>query len=458
VDHDVRDLAAPGLRRALGTLDATLLTIGAVIGTGIFLTAGDVIRALPHPWLALGAWLAGGLISLAGALSYAEMGAMYPRAGGGYHYLREAWGTLPAFLYGWTCLLVIMSGGVAAIAVGFGEYLGAFVPALSSRDILWAVGGWRVNGAQATAVVAILLLTWANIVGVKSGARVQNFFTFIKLGAIVALVGFGLAAGHAIESVPIPTMSLSQLVVALGMALVAVLWTFDGWYSPTFTAGELRDPSRSLPRGLVAGLAIVIVVYLVLNWVYMKALPIATLAQTPRAAEGAAAALFGAGAARLVAAAVSISAFGCLAATVLYSSRIYQPMAADGVFFRSVAAIHPRWHTPVPALWLQGVWAIALALTGGYTALFTYVVFGGVLFHVATGLALFRLRTTRPHAERPYRAWGYPVVPALFVLGMLLITLSTLFVAPRESLLGLGLIAAGLPAYAWWRRSAAASP
>jgi basic amino acid/polyamine antiporter, APA family len=454
VDAEFRAAAAPGLRRALGTLDATLLTIGAVIGTGIFLTAGDVVRALPHPMLALGAWLAGGLISLAGALAFAEMGAMYPRAGGAYHYLREAWGRLPAFLYGWTCLLVIMSGGVAAIAVGFADYFGTFVPLLSSERVLWSVGAWQVHGSQLTAVVAILLLTWANVIGVRNGASVQNFFTFIKLGAIAALVGFGLTSGGQVASIPLPAMTPSQMVVAVGVALVAVLWAFDGWYSPTFAAGELRDPARALPRGLIAGLVVVTVIYLALNWVYLKALPLETLAATSRAAEGAAA-TFGAGAARLVAAAVSISAFGCLAATILYSSRIYQPMAADGVFFRRVAAIHPRYHTPVAALWLQGVWAAALALTGGYTALFTYVVFGGVLFHVATGLALFRLRATRPNAERPYRAWGYPLVPALFVVGMLLITGSTLVVAPKESLLGLVLIAAGLPAYWWWRRGSA---
>jgi APA family basic amino acid/polyamine antiporter len=465
VSRDAPAAATPSLTRALGTLDATLLTVGSVVGTGIFLTAGDVVRVLPHPWLALGVWTLGGLICLAGALAFAEMGAMFPRAGGAYHYLREAWGPLPAFLYGWTCLLVIMTGGIAAIAVGFGEYLVALVPELAPTPADgrgWSLslpgGTWTVTAPQAIAAVAILLLTLANHFGVRSGATIQNLFTIAKLGAIGALVAFGLAAATRSEPAPWPAIAPAQLIVSVGVALVAVLWTFDGWYSPTFAAGELRDPARALPRALIVGLALVLVVYLALNWVYLKALPIAELAATPRAAEGAAMALLGAGAARWVAAAVSISAFGCLAATVLYSSRIYQPMAADGVFFRSVANIHPRWHTPVAALWLQGVWAVALALTGGYNALFTYVVFGGALFHVATGLALFRLRRMRPEAPRPYRAWGYPVVPALFALGMLLVTGSALWVAPRESLLGLGLIAAGLPAYAWWQRGATRHP
>jgi APA family basic amino acid/polyamine antiporter len=239
------------------------------------------------------------------------------------------------------------------------------------------------------------------------------------------------------------------------VALIATLWTYDGWYALTFSAGEVRDPRRDLPRGLIAGVAVVVVAYALLNLVYLRALPIDTLASTSRVAEAATRALFGEGAARLMTAAVAISAFGCLAATILYSSRVYQPMAADGVFLTRVAHIHPRWRTPVAALWLQTAWAAVLCLTGSYTQLFTYVTFGGVLFHVAAGLALFRLRRTRPDTARPYRAWGYPVVPALFVAGMALLTLNTLQSAPRESLLGLLAIAAGVPAYAMWRRKAA---
>jgi len=243
--------------------------------------------------------------------------------------------------------------------------------------------------------------------------------------------------------------------VPFGVALIATLWTYDGWYALTFSAGEVRDPKRDLPRGLILGVAIVIVAYAALNVIYLRALGVAELAKTSRVAEAAARALFGDAAARAMTAAVALSAFGCLAATILYSSRIYQPMAADGVFFRGVAGIHPRWRTPVAALWLQSAWAAVLTLTGSYTQLFTYVTFGGVLFHVGAGLALFRLRAVRPGEPRPYRAWGWPVVPALFVLGMALLTLNTLQSAPRESLLGLLAIAAGLPAYAAWRRGAA---
>jgi basic amino acid/polyamine antiporter, APA family len=457
VAPDVAPVAPVTLDRALGAWDGASLTIGAVIGTGIFLTAGDVARSLPHPALALAAWIAGGLLVLAGALAYAELGAMYPRAGGLYHFLREAWGPLVGFLYGWTCLLVIMTGGIAAIAVGFGEYLGALVPAFSSARIVFAWGPLHVNGAQVAALLAMGMLTAANHMGVRQGAGVQNLFTLAKLFAIALLVvgGFMVAPVTTVSwTAPLPAAPLA-LAAPFGVALIATLWTYDGWFALTFSAGEVRDPRRDLPRGLILGVAVVVVAYALLNLVYLRALSVADLAGTSRVAEAAARVLFGEAAARAMTAAVALSAFGCLAATILYSSRVYQPMATDGVFFERVAHIHPRWRTPVAALWLQTAWAAVLCLTGSYTQLFTYVTFGGVLFHVATGLALFRLRHTKPDAPRGYRAWGYPVVPALFVAGMGLLTVNTLQSAPRESLLGLVAIAAGLPAYLAWRRRAA---
>ena len=450
----------PTLSRALGAWDGASLTIGAVIGTGIFLAAGDVARALPHPALVLAAWLTGGLLVLAGALAYAEMGAMYPRAGGLYHFLREAWGPLPGFLYGWTCLLVIMTGGIAAIAVGFGDYLGALVPVFSSERVWLAIGALHVSGAQLAALLAIALLTAANHFGVREGAGVQNAFTVAKLGAIAVLVAGGLltAPKAAIAwSAPLPASPVA-LAVPFGVALIATLWTYDGWFAVTFQAGEMRRPARDLPRGLLIGVAIVVLAYALLNLVYLRALGATGLAAGSRAAEAAARALWGDGAARAMTAAVAMSAFGCLAATILYSSRIYQPMAADGVFFRGVARIHARWRTPAAALWLQSAWAAVLTLTGSYTQLFTYVTFGGVLFHVLAGLAVFRLRATRPFDHRPHRAWGYPIVPALFVAGMTLLTFNTLLAAPRESAWGLVAIAAGIPAYLYWTKRANPSP
>lgn len=422
------------LAARLGAWDAALLTAGSIIGTGIFLSAGDVARAGLTPGFILGAWALAGLVTLAGALSYAELGTMYPRAGGMVHFLEQAYGPLPAFLYAWTCLAVIMSGGIAAIAMGFGEYVAVFVPV----------------DARVSALAAIALLTAVNHFGVRGGATVQNVLAVIRIGSIAALVGFGLWAG----APPRAAVTLSG-APSLGLALIPALWTYDGWYAATFSAGELKNPKRDLPLGMISGIVLVVLLYLAINVVYLRALPVAELAQSTRPALDAAQALFGAGAARLFSAAVLVSAFGCLAATILYSSRTYIPMAEQGLFFRSFALVHERWRTPVRSLWLQSAWAALLVLSGTYEQLYTYVTFAVVLFHAATGAALFVLRVRQPLLERPVRAWGYPVVPALFVLASLWLAAVSIAEKPRESLAGLGLIALGLPAWLFWRRRAA---
>ena len=450
---------APALVRRLGARDGALITIGAVIGTGIFLTGGDVARAVPHPALILLVWAVGGLVTLAGALTYAELGVLIPRAGGLYDYLRAAYGPVWGFFYGWASLLVIMSGGIAAIAVGFGEYFGSFAPFFSSRHTLFdvTIGGahWAPTGAQLAAVLAIVALTGINHFGVREGAATQNLLTALKVGAIVGFVVLGALApfhGAAFHAAPAPT----GMLAGFGVGMIAALWTYDGWYGLTFSAGEMRDPGRTLPIGLIAGTLAITLLYVAMNAVYLRALPVEAMAHGTRTAEDAAMALFGGGGARLVSLLVVVASFGCLASTILYSSRIYQPMAADGVFFRSIATIHPRFHTPTRSLWLQSAWAIVLALSGSYTQLFTWVTFAVVLFHVAVGAAVFVLRAKWPLAPRPYRAWGYPAVPALFILSMTLLMLNTLVQCPTESLVGLATIAAGWPAYAWWRRRAPA--
>jgi APA family basic amino acid/polyamine antiporter len=442
------------LRRALSARDGALLTIGSVVGTGVFLTAGDVAGAAPRPWIVLAIWLLGGALTLAGAISYAELGGMFPRAGGLYHFVHEAWGPLPAFLYGWTCLLVIMTGGIAAIAVGFGEYFGALVPVFSSAHVVLALGHWSVNGAQVAAAIAIVLLTVLNQFGVREGATVQNVVTWAKVVVIAALLALAFtrpAATTALHASAAPRLSLSTLTVAL----VAALWTYDGWYALTFTASEMRDPGRDLPRGLLFGVGAITLLYVLLNAAYLRALGLSGLANSPRAAEAAVAHWLGSRGGAVAAAAVALSAFGCLAASILYAARLYAPMADDGVFPRVFSRIHPRWQVPVPALWLQCVIAVALALSRGYTALFTYVTFGSLLFHLLAGLALFKMRAERPEAPRPYRAHGYPLVPGLFVGVTLLLAGATLVATPRESLWGLLAIGSGLPAYLWWRRARA---
>ena len=449
-------LTSEGLVRRLGRWDATFLTVGAVIGTGIFITTADIARVLPNQGMILLVWMLGGFLTLAGALTYAELGALFPRAGGMYHFLKEAYGTFWGFLYGWACFLIIMSGGIAALAVAFGEYLGSFVPLFSTRNVLFSlpVGGWSwtVSGGQLAAVLAILLLTAVNYLGVREGVGVQNFLTVFRIGSIIVFVGlaFLVEAPAAVSFVsPLPEVSL---LAAIGVGMIAALWTYDGWYGPTFSAGEMRDPQRTLPFGLIWGTVIVMVLYALMNIVYLRVLPLEVMAETPRIAETAATTLFGAGGGKLMSFAVLVSTFGCLSATILYSSRIYLPMARDGVFFRGLAAVHPRFHTPGRSLWAQSLWAVVLALSGTYEQLYTYVIFAGLLFHVATAGAVIVLRRNRPDLERPYRVFGYPWVPVLFILGSFLLLANTLVEKPVESLIGLFFIAAGVPAYAWWRR------
>ncbi|HEX9668253.1 MAG TPA: amino acid permease, partial [Thermoanaerobaculia bacterium] len=447
------------LVRGLTAWDGALLTIGSTIGTGIFLTTSDMARVLPHAGLVLLVWLAGGLLTLAGALTYAELGVLFPRAGGLYHYVKEAYGRLPGFLYGWAAFLVIMSGGIAALAVAFGEYLGSFLPWFSTRHVLVAVplGGWTwtLSGGQVAAVAAIVFLTAVNHLGLKEGAGLQNALTLLKVGSIVVFAGLGLFATAPAEPhlfAPLAGGAAGGLLAAFGVAMIAALWTYDGWYGLTCSAGEVRDPARALPRGLIGGTLVITVLYLLLNLVYVRALPLPELAGAARVGEAAAAALFGPTGARLLAAAVLVSTFGCLSSTILYSSRIYQPMAQDGLFFPALAAVHPRYRTPVRSLWAQSGWAIVLTVSGTYEQLYTYVVFVSVVFHAAIGTAVFVLRRTRPELPRPYKTWGYPVVPALFILACVLLVWNTLGERPVESLWGLGLLALGLPVYWRFRR------
>ncbi|NOT33080.1 MAG: amino acid permease [Candidatus Eisenbacteria bacterium] len=454
------------LARRLGTLDGALLTIGAVVGTGIFLTAGDVAAAVRAPALVIGVWIGAGLLTLAGALAYAELGAMLPRAGGLYHFLAEAWGPVWGFLFGWACFLVIMSGGIAAISIGFGEYLVGALPGLElalaplSRTL-------RTGAPQLVAAAGIVVLTAVNHFGVRSGATTQNLFTFAKALALFVLGLAGLAAGggaaglHQVAGVASDSMlagSASGSAFAgaawggLSVALIAALWTYDGWYALTFSAGELREPARSLPRGLLIGVAAVVVLYALVNLAYLRVLPIEQLSGSRRVAEATAAALWGASAGRAIAWLVVVSSFGCLAATILYSSRLYGPIAEAGHLPSAFGAVHPRWRVPVVSLWAQSAWAVALTLSGTYASLYTMVVFVGIGFHVAAVLGLFRLRITHAALPRPYRAWGYPVLPLMYAIAMLALAFDTLRATPRESTMGLLLTLAGLPAFALWRR------
>jgi basic amino acid/polyamine antiporter, APA family len=446
-----------GLERGLGVVDAALVTVGSVLGTAIFITPADVARALPHPGLMLLAWILGGLVTLAGTLTYAELGALFPRAGGQYEFLKEAYGRFFGFLFGWVAFLVIMSGGIAAIAVGFGEYLGSFLPFFSTGNILLtlSLGGFSrpLNGGQLAAALAIAFLTVVNYVGLRAGAGLQNAMTVAKLGSLLGLGLLGsLVQAPAAPAFLGPLPAGGSLLAGFGVAMIAIFWAYDGWYGMTNLAGEMRSPEKDLPRGLILGTLGITTLYLILNVVYLRALPVDSLSQSPRVAEAAAAALFGPLGAQLLTAAVLVSAFGCLSATILYAPRIYLPMAQDKVFFPALARIHPRYRTPSACIVAQGVWSILLVFSGRYDDLYTFVVFALLLFHTGTGAAVVVLRRTRPTAPRPFRVPGYPFVPGVFVLVCFVLLVNTLFERPVESLLGLGILGLGVPAYLWWRR------
>jgi APA family basic amino acid/polyamine antiporter len=446
------------LVRALGTWDVASITIGTILGSAIFIAAAFVPRHVPNPTLILVIWLAGGLLSLCGALSFAELGGMFPRAGGIYNYLKEAYGPAAGFLFGWTSFVVIQCGALAALAVAFGEYLGAFLPGVSTSHVLVSLSVGpavlHVNAVQAVAAGSLVLLTAVNYVGVRYGASVQNVLTIVKFAAVAGFVVFGLLVTPTATPdwfAPLPT---GGLLAAIGIAFIGVFSSYDGWYQAAFSAGEMRDPQRNLPRGMIAGTVTMVAIYLLVNLVYLRALPVAELGEASRIGEAAATALFGPIGGRLLAAAVVIAVFGCLATCVLTAARIYQPMAEDGLFFAALARIHPRYRTPSASLVAQGVWSCLLALSGTYDQLLGYVVFAVYVFHALAGAAVIVLRRARPDAPRPYRVWGYPWIPLLFAGSAVLFVGNTLIERPMESTAGVGLMIVGLPAYWWWRSRA----
>jgi len=453
-DHDA------GLVQAIGLGSATLFVVGSVVGSGIFMTTGIMASTVPSATLLLAAWALGGLLAMTGGLTYGEMGAMYPHSGGVYVFLREAYGPLPGFLYGWAALLVVLSGGIAAVAVGFAEYLSYFVPALSPARVvltlpLLGLGRWTISAGQVVAVASIAVLGAINYVGVKSGNMVNAVLTVAKVAGLAALPVMALLV-HRVEPAftPVVPPDLARPAASFGVAMIAVLWTYEAWYFVTYAAGEIKNPQRTLPLALVFGVLALMAIYLSVNVAYFYALRIDEMRGVVRIAEHAATALVGPRGATFVALTVLVSTFGCNAPAILGGSRLLFAMAGDGLFFKSTGAVHPVYRTPHIAIVGLTVWSSLLALSGTYEQLFTYVMFASILFNVAGGIAVFRLRMTQPDHPRPYRVWGYPVVPALFVLGSLAFVLNTLVERPVESLAGLGLLALGLPAYWYWKHQA----
>ena len=445
------------LVRAIGLGSAILFVVGSVIGSGIFLTTGVMADTIPSASLILLAWTLGGVLAIAGGLTYAEMGAMFPRSGGVYVFLKEAYGTLPAFLYGWTALLVVISGGIAAVAVGFAEYVSYFFPALSHARVLASADAGvvriTVSAGQLVAAAVIIVIGAINYAGVRRGNMVNVVFTAAKVGALAALPIMAIAAARVTPALsPVVPPDLPRPAAAFGIAMIAVLWTYEAWYFVTYASGEIKDPQRNIPRALVGGLLVLTTVYLVVNVAYFFALSVDQMRGVTRIAERAATALVGPGGATFVALTVIVSTFGNNVAAMLAGSRLLFGMASDGVFFPSCRRVHPAYHTPHVAIVALTAWSALLALSGTYEQLFTYVMFASILFSVAAGAALFTLRRRRAAHPRPYRTWGYPVVPLIFIAGSVAFVANTLFERPTESLTGLGLLVLGLPAYWYWRK------
>jgi basic amino acid/polyamine antiporter, APA family len=455
--------ANAGLVKGLGLIDSTTLVIGSMIGSGIFIVAADISRQVNSPGLMLMTWLITAALTLIAALSYGELAAAMPHAGGQYVYLREAFGPLWGFLYGWTLFLVIQTGTIAAVAVAFSKYTGVFFPWVSARNYLFGSGHLGLTTQQALAIAVLVFLSWSNTRGIRTGAVVQNVFTVAKVAALLGLIGLGALLGHNQAAVAENfghfwsgadwSFSTIRLV---GVAMVGALFSSDAWNNVTFTAGEVRNPRRNLPLSLAIGVGVVSAIYIACNLVYLNVLPLGAIqhAAEDRVATAAAAGILGPVAVQVMAAAIMISTFGCANGIILAGARVYYAMARDGLFFARAGQLDGKHHTPTFSLWIQCAWGVLLTLSGGYSDLLDYVIFAVLLFYILTIAGLLVLRRTRPEMERPYRAFGYPVLPAVYIVVAGLIEILLLLYKPNYTWPGLIIVLLGLPVYFVWRRKA----
>ena len=488
------------LIKALGLTSATMLVMGSMIGSGIFIVSAEIAREVNSPALLIGAWAVTGFMTIVGALSYGELAAMMPRAGGQYVYLREALGPLWGFLYGWTLFLVIQTGTIAAVGVAFGKFLGVFFPSVSSSH--WILHFWKapaihigpmvlgnmdvgLNTQNLAAILVVILLSVINIFGVRTGALIQNVFTFAKVAALLGLALLGIFIGRNAQALAanfhgnfwnnaglgalhdIGGGVLVGTLTVVAVAQVGSLFSADAWNNVTFTAGEVKNPSRNLPLSLALGTGVVIALYILCNFVYLNVLPLGgnpagltilergiKYASEDRVATAVMTQMFGAAGGALMAFAILLSSFGCNNGLILAGARVYYAMAKDGLFFRSVAKLHPTYKTPAVSLMVQMVWTCILCVSGSYGQLLDYIIFAVLVFYILTILGLFVLRRTHPEAERPYRAIGYPVLPAIYIVMALFIDVVLLRYKPQYTWPGLIIVLLGIPVYYMWSRSA----
>jgi len=452
--------APPTLVRGLSLLDSVLLLVSGIIGSSIFLTAKDIAGPLPQPMLFLLVWVLGAVISLFGCVAFAELGSMFPDSGGQYVYLREAYGELPAFLYGWMLFSVANGGTIAALCVASAAYMGQIVPVISQEHIVLSLTGITLTRAHVVGLLLIAVLTYVNVVGLRWGTLLQNVSTWTKFGAMSAFVVLGFAigkgnwgnfSGHGLGL----TMGLGagQFISAMGIGLIAVFCAYDGWVYITWVAGEVKEPRRNVPLAMVLGILAVGVIYMAMNVTYVYAMPLSEIAKHETIAHAAAATLFSPRAALWLSATIAVSCFSAAATCTLSGARVSLAMAQDGAFFKSMARIHPKWRTPAFGLIGQGIWAAVLAMGGRYDQLYTYVIFGMVLSYTLTVIGLFVLRWKRPDIPRPYRCAGYPWLPGIYVLVGTAWTLNTILTRPTEAFWGSAIILIGVPGYLYWKRS-----
>ncbi|HUL33122.1 MAG TPA: amino acid permease [Candidatus Eisenbacteria bacterium] len=441
--HDVLAKAEPGqLRRVLGIWDLAFMIVGTVIGSGIFLVPGPILRAvgLSVPQ-AFAVWMGGGILSLFGALTYGELSSMKPEAGGIYVFIHDAFGPFVAFLFGWTLFFVISSGSIATLAVAFGNYLGEFM----QLDAF---------GAKAVAILVILVITGVNVRGTRQSANLLNVTTLIKVLAILAVSGllFWRGTNPIFHGVPL-TGPTGSGVSGFGLAMISVLWAYEGWQYATFSAGETLNPQRVLPKAFLIGTASLIGIYFVANLGYLAALGPQGVAASNRVAASALGAVVSHGAGKVVAVAILISMFSAANSIMLNAPRAYYAMAKDGLFFRSLSRIHPKFQTPAIAIMAAAIWSAVLSASGTFEQLLTYVVFIGWLFYALAAASVFVYRKRQPHAVRPYRVPGYPWTPGLFIAAALALVCNTIISQPGRAAIGLGIVFLGAPAYLFWRRS-----
>jgi len=463
-------------KQALSLLDSTMIVAGSMIGSGIFIVSADIARQVGSPGWLLVIWLFTSILTVAAALSYGELAAMMPRAGGQYVYLHEAFGPLWGFLYGWTLFMVIQTGTIAAVAVAFAKYTGVLFPWFSESHILVAVGPLSFSAAQLLGICSIAILTAINARGITSGKIVQNIFTFAKIAALIGVILLGILVGRTLVALSanfssmwnaaqtsvdgtVTPLSGFALIAVIGTAMVGSLFASDAWNNITFTAGEVKNPKRNLPLSLIFGTVLVGVVYFLANITYLTVIPLLgspagtdvasrgiQFAQSDRVATAAAEVMFGNAAAIIMALLIMVSTFGCNNGLILAGARVYYAMSRDGLFFRGAGVLNSNG-VPAKALIVQGVWASVLTLSGSYNQLLDYVIFAVLIFYVLTIGGLFVLRRTRPNAERPYTTWGYPWLPAFYMVIATLIAVDLLIYKSTYTWPGLVIVLLGIPVY-----------